>query len=47
MPAMPLILPAHLAVLALAALLAACGKTETTATEIPVIYQTVAAYING
>ena len=47
MPAMPLILPAHLAVLALAALLAACGKTETTATEIPVIDQTVAAYING
>lgn len=47
MRAMPLILPAHLAVLALAALLAACGKTETTATEIPAIDQTVAAYING
>jgi len=47
MRAMPLILPAHLAVLALAALLAACGKTETTATEIPVIDQTVAAYVNG
>lgn len=47
MRAMPLILPAHLAVLALAALLAACGKTETKAAEIPVIDQTVAAYVNG
>ncbi|MBI1253713.1 MAG: peptidylprolyl isomerase [Hyphomonas sp.] len=47
MRAMPLILPAHLAVLALAALLAACGETETPATEIPVIDQTVAAYVNG
>ena len=47
MRAMPLILPAHLAVLALAALLAGCGKTETAATEIPVIDQTVAAYVNG
>ncbi len=47
MRAMPLILPAHLAVLALAALLAGCGKTETQATEIAVIDQTVAAYVNG
>ncbi len=47
MRAMPLILPAHLAVLALAALLAGCGETETAATEIPVIDQTVAAYVNG
>ncbi len=44
MRAMPLILPVHLAVLAL---LAGCGKTETAATEIPVIDQTVAAYVNG
>jgi peptidyl-prolyl cis-trans isomerase C len=47
MRAMPLILPAHLAVLAALALLAGCGKTETAATEIPVIDQTVAAYVNG
>jgi peptidyl-prolyl cis-trans isomerase C len=44
---MPLILPAHLAVLALAALLVGCRETETAATEIPVIDQTVAAYVNG
>lgn len=47
MRAMPLILPVHLAVLALAALLAGCGKTETASTEIPVNDQTVAAYVNG
>lgn len=47
MRAMALIRPAHLAGLALASLLSACGKTQTGAAEIPVTDRAVAAYVNG
>ncbi len=47
MRASPLILPVHLAALALLGLLAGCEKAETPVAEIPVLDQTVAAFVNG
>jgi peptidyl-prolyl cis-trans isomerase C len=47
MRASPLILPVHLAALALLGLVAGCEKAETPVAEIPVLDQTVAAFVNG
>jgi peptidyl-prolyl cis-trans isomerase C len=47
MRASPLILPVHLAALALLGLVTACEKAETPLAEIPVLDQTVAAFVNG
>jgi len=47
MRAMPLIFRAHLAALALAAAASACARTEAPEAELPVIDQTVAAFVNG
>jgi peptidyl-prolyl cis-trans isomerase C len=47
MRARPLIFPVHLAALALLGAVSACSQTETRQAEMPVMDQTVAAFVNG